>query len=125
MPEPPVPTQDVAVPPTAVELQAGAFTISVVDAIGEEIPDDIAATISFTSDESGLVTTDGNALTDEDKTVLGSTFGYSLESIPADGVSYSFVVSAEGYLSNSGTITLSTTDNVAACLLYTSPSPRD
>lgn len=34
VPEPPVPTQDVAVPPTAVELQAGAFTISVVDAIG-------------------------------------------------------------------------------------------
>lgn len=113
--EPPVTppeTVDVAVPPVAAELQAGALTVNLIDVLGADI--EAAATIVFTSAEDGLLTASGNALADTDKTTTGSSFAFTVGSIPADGVSYDYVVSAEGYLSNSGTITLTTTDNVSA-----------
>ena len=113
VPEPPVPTQDVAVPPTAAEVQAGTITVNVVDITGTRLADTVTATITFKS-EDGLLTASGEALTDDTKSTTTSTFAYTVDSIPADGISYSYVVSAEGYLNNSGTLSVSSTDNVAA-----------
>lgn len=112
--KPPVPTQDVAVPPTAAERQAGSITVNLVDVTGTQLADDVTATITFTSAEDGLLTVAGNELTDADKATTNSSFAFTLESIPANGVSYDYVVSADGYLSNSGTFELTTTESVAA-----------
>ncbi|TGE85363.1 hypothetical protein C7Y70_01220 [Pseudoalteromonas sp. KS88] len=102
----------VAVPPAAVEVQAGSLTLNLVDVTGAEI--EAEATVSFTSAEDGLLTISGNALADTDKVTSGSSFAFTVGSIPADGVSYDYVVTAEGYLSNSGSITLTSSENVAA-----------
>ncbi len=110
-PTPPEETVDVAVPPVAAPVQAGAVTVNIIDVTGAAI--EASATITFTSSEDGLLTASGEALDDEDKTTTDSAFGYTVESIPADGVSYDYVVSAEGYLNNSGTLALTTTDSVA------------
>ncbi|URQ85624.1 hypothetical protein J8Z28_13890 [Pseudoalteromonas sp. SCSIO 43088] len=114
VPEPPVPTQDVAVPPTAAETQAGAISVSLIDATGELLDESVTATITFTSSEDGLLSVAGDALSDEDKSTTDGAFSFTLESIPADGVTYDYVVSAEGYLNNSGSFTVTTTENVAA-----------
>ncbi|HEA17311.1 MAG TPA: hypothetical protein ENH88_12865 [Pseudoalteromonas prydzensis] len=111
---PPVPTQDVAVPPTATEVQAGSVTVNIVDINGAPLADTVTAMISFTSSEDGLLTAAGNALTDADKSTTASSFAFTVGSIPTDGISYDYVISADGFLNNSGTLTLSTTDNVVA-----------
>ena len=111
---PPVPTQDVAVPPTATEAQAGSVTVNIVDINGAPLADTVTAMISFTSSEDGLLTAAGNALTDADKSTTASSFAFTVGSIPTDGISYDYVISADGFLNNSGTLTLSTTDNVVA-----------
>ncbi|WP_149982109.1 hypothetical protein [Pseudoalteromonas rhizosphaerae] len=113
-PVPPEPTVDVAVPPVAIEAQAGSVTVNIVDVKGAALADTVTATISFTSSEDGLLTAAGNALADTDKSSTASSFAYTVDSIPANGVSYDYVISAAGYLNNSGTLTLSTTDNVVA-----------
>ena len=102
----------VAVPPAAAEVQAGAITINLVDVLGADITTE--AKIVFTSSEDGLLTASGSALTDADKTTTGSSFAYTVGAIPADGISYDYVVSAEGFLNNSGSISLTTTANVSA-----------
>ena len=114
VPEPPAPTQDVAVPPTAAETQAGAITVNLIDALGEPLADTVSASITFTSSEDGLLSVSGESVADEDKVTTEGTFSFTIESIPADGVTYDYVVSAEGYLNNSGSFTVTTTDNVAA-----------
>lgn len=119
--KPPVPTQDVAVPPTAADFQAGSITVNLVDVTGAQLDDDVTATITFTNAEDGLLTVAGNELTDEDKATTNSSFAFTLESIPANGVSYDYVVSANGYLSNSGTFSLTTTENVEAAEIRLTP----
>lgn len=113
-PEPPPPTQNVALPPAALETQAGAFTVSVVDALGLPIGNTVNATITFTSSEEGLVTPQGNELTDADKSTTSSLFSYSVSAIPSSGLTYDFVVTADGYLSNSGSVIFSDTVTEAA-----------
>lgn len=119
--KPEVPTQDVAVPPTAADFQAGSITVNLVDVTGAQLSDEVTATITFTSAEDGLLTVAGNELTDEDKATTNSSFAFTLESIPANGVSYDYVVSADGYLSNSGTFSLTTTENVEAAEIRLTP----
>lgn len=95
----------VAVPPAAAEVQAGAITVSLVDVQGNQLVD-TTATIKFTSPEDGLVTSAGAELSEENKSTTASLFAFNVSAIPADGIDYSYVVTAEGYLSNSGTFSL-------------------
>ncbi|QLJ08941.1 hypothetical protein IT970_03590 [Pseudoalteromonas sp. A41-2] len=114
VPKPPVPTQDVAVPPTAVETQAGAISVSLLDATGQPLADTVTATITFTSPEDGLLNVAGEALADADKSTTAGTFSFTVGSIPANGITYDYVVSADGYLNNSGSLTVTTAENVSA-----------
>lgn len=114
IPEPPTPTQNVAVPPVAAAVQAGALTINIADLTGQPLPDSVTAMISFTSSEDGLLSGGGEELTDSDKSTTGSAFAFTVESIPAEGSTYEFIITAEGYLNNNASITLSSTDNIGA-----------
>ncbi|MDP2634059.1 MULTISPECIES: hypothetical protein [unclassified Pseudoalteromonas] len=104
----------VAVPPAAVEVQAGAISVNLVDATGQRLADTVTATIKFTSSEDGLLTAAGEALSDADKSTTASNFSFTIGSIPADGVTYNYVVSAEGFLNNSGSLSVTADDNISA-----------
>jgi len=112
-PTPPEETVDVAVPPVAAPVQDGAITVSLVDVDGNQLAD-TTATIKFTSSEDGLVLSSGAELSEESKSTTNSLFAFNVSSIPADGIDYSYVVSAEGYLSNSGTFSLTADETTLA-----------
>ncbi|WP_369672106.1 hypothetical protein, partial [Enterococcus faecium] len=75
---------------------------------------DTTATIKFTSSEDGLVLSSGAELSEESKSTTNSLFAFNVSSIPAGGIDYSYVVSAEGYLSNSGTFSLTADETTLA-----------
>ncbi|MCG7563832.1 hypothetical protein [Pseudoalteromonas sp. McH1-42] len=105
---PPEPTQKVVAPPTdqVVDKQAGSFSIVVTDSQGQPLSDEVSASINFTSDNAASVlNTAGAALTDEDRVATGGSFAFTVDTIPADtGLSFDFVITADGFLSNSGTV---------------------
>ena len=103
--KPPEPEDKVViqVPPSSVEKQAGSLSILVTDHLGQILADDVAATITFKSEE-GLLDAAGEAIDTEDKTSTGSSFAFTVAEVPEAGVSYTFTVDAENYLSNTGTL---------------------
>ncbi|QTL37055.1 hypothetical protein [Pseudoalteromonas viridis] len=108
---PPEPTQKVVTPPTdqVVEKQAGSFSIVVTDSQGKPLSDEVSASINFTSNNAASVlNTAGATLTDEDKVATGGSFAFTVETIPAAGLSFDFVITADGFLSNSGTVEITT-----------------
>ena len=96
VPEPPAPTQDVAVPPTAAETQAGAITVNLIDALGEPLADTVSASITFTSSEDGLLSVSGESVADEDKVTTEGTFSFT------DTDNSSFTFDLEYYSENDG-----------------------
>ncbi|MCO7188059.1 MULTISPECIES: hypothetical protein [unclassified Pseudoalteromonas] len=115
--KPPPEDKTVAVLPgdIVVEKQAGSFSIVVTDSAGQPLSDEVSATINFTgSNAASILNTAGTALTDEDKAATGSSFAFTVNEIPADGLSFDFVITADGFLSNSGTVELSSTDTDVA-----------
>ncbi|WP_125558270.1 hypothetical protein [Pseudoalteromonas rubra] len=105
---PPTDTVKVVTPPTdqVVEKQAGSFTIVVADTQGNPLADTVTATITFPDGSEGVLNTAGAALGEDDTSSQASSFGFTVAEVPAEGVSVDFVVTAEGFLSNSGTVEL-------------------
>ncbi|QPB82010.1 hypothetical protein CWC22_002905 [Pseudoalteromonas rubra] len=105
---PPTDTVKVVTPPTdqVVEKQAGSFTIVVADTQGNPLADTVTATITFPDGSEGVLNTAGAALGEDDTSSQASSFGFTVAEVPAEGVSIDFVVTAEGFLSNSGTVEL-------------------
>ncbi|TMP26173.1 hypothetical protein CWB99_19525 [Pseudoalteromonas rubra] len=115
--KPPPEDKTVAVLPgdIVVEKQAGSFSIVVTDSKGVPLSDEVSATINFTGDNTAsILNTAGDALTDEDKAATGGSFAFTVNEVPADGLSFDFVITADGFLSNSGTVELSSTDTDVA-----------
>ncbi len=114
--KPPPEDKTVAVLPgdIVVEKQAGSFSIVVTDSAGQPLSEEVNATINFTSNAASVLNTAGGALTEEDKAATGGSFAFTVDAIPADGLSFDYVITADGFLSNSGTVELSSTDTDVA-----------
>ncbi|WP_046005051.1 hypothetical protein [Pseudoalteromonas rubra] len=97
-----------------VEKQAGSFSIVVTDSAGQPLSEEVNATINFTSNAASVLNTAGGALTVEDRAATGGSFAFTVNAIPADGLSFDYVITADGFLSNSGTVELSSTDTDVA-----------
>ncbi|MCF2907612.1 hypothetical protein L1285_04670 [Pseudoalteromonas sp. DL2-H2.2] len=97
-----------------VEKQAGSFSIVVTDSAGQPLSEEVNATINFTSNAASVLNTAGGALTAEDRAATGGSFAFTVNAIPADGLSFDYVITADGFLSNSGTVELSSTDTDVA-----------
>jgi hypothetical protein len=111
--KPPPEDKTIAVLPDGlvVDKKAGSFSIVVTDSAGQPLSDDVSATIKFTSSNAdSILNTAGGALTEEDKAATGGSFAFTVDAIPADGLSFDFVITADGFLSNSGTVELSSDD---------------
>tara|TARA_Y100000034_G_scaffold36122_1_gene44411 strand:- start:2925 stop:4898 length:1974 start_codon:yes stop_codon:yes gene_type:complete len=121
--EPPV-TEKVVQPPVSVEKQAGSVTIVVVDALGQALPDTAEATITFKSEEN-LLSTSGEAITEDDKKTTSGSFGYTIGEIPDAGLTYEFTVTATGYLSNTLSVSLDSDNPDVAQQIKLTPRTLD
>jgi hypothetical protein len=104
-PVPPPPTEVVETPPVAAQAKAGGISVILKDANGALLTDAVTATITFTN-ETNLLDSGGEPLTDGDKTTSASLFGFTVSEIPAEGITYKFTVSAPGYISTTADLTL-------------------
>jgi hypothetical protein len=124
--KPPEPEDKVVIqdPPSSVEKQAGSLSILVTDHLGQILADDVAATITFKSEE-GLLDAAGEAIDTEGKTSTGSSFAFTVAEVPEAGVSYTFTVDAENYLSNTGTLTINAENSTPAIELRLTPESTE
>jgi hypothetical protein len=126
--KPPVPEPEDKVviqqPPASVEKQAGSLSILVTDHLGQILAEDVAATITFKSEE-GLLDAAGEAIDTDDKTSTGSSFSFTVAEVPEAGVSYTFTVDAENYLSNTGTLTINSENSTTEIELRLTPESTE
>ncbi|MCG7535135.1 hypothetical protein [Pseudoalteromonas sp. OOF1S-7] len=120
---PPEPTQKVVAPPTdqVVTKQAGSFSVVVTDSLGNALADDVTASITFPGNPTTVLNTAGDALGSDDTTSTAGSFAFTVADIPEAGLEFDFVVTANGFLSNSGTVELSTDDTDVAQLIRLTP----
>ncbi|RZM83682.1 hypothetical protein C3B51_05990 [Pseudoalteromonas rubra] len=120
---PPEPTQKVVAPPTdqVVEKQAGSFSIVVTDSLGNALADDVTASITFPGNPATVLNTAGEALGEDDTTSAAGSFAFTVAEIPEAGLTFDFVVTANGFLSNSGTVELTADDADVAELIRLTP----